>query len=80
MGSLWEIARSTFAAGSPGAVLWQLMFLGIIGFLLSYIAAAVGQGQISRMINVSTLFASVIMVASVIVRAIIAVAGIAGFN
>lgn len=80
MGGLWEIARQTFAPGSPGAVLWQLMFLGVIGYFLGYIVSAVGQGQIGRMINVGTVFAAVIMVASVIIRAIVAVAGIAGFK
>jgi hypothetical protein len=77
---MWEIARSTFAIGTPGSVLFQLMFIGVVGFLLSYIASAVGKGQISRMIDVGSLFAAVIMVVSVIVRAIVAVAGVAGFK
>lgn len=80
MGGLWEIARGTFSVGSPGAVLWGLMFLAVTSFFLSYITQAVGKGQISRMIDVGSLFAAVIMVAGVIVSAIVAVAGIAGFR
>ena len=80
MGGLWELARSTFAPGSPGAVLWQLMFLGVVGYFLSYITAAVGKGQISRMIDVGATFAAVILVVGVVVGAIVAVAGIAGFR
>lgn len=80
MGGLWEIARSTFAPGSPGAIMWGLMFVGVVGYFLSYITAAVGKGQISRMIDVSTMFVAVIMVAGVVVAAIVAVAGIAGFR
>jgi hypothetical protein len=80
MDSLWAIARQTFAPNSPGAALWALMFVAVVGFLLSYIATAVGKGQISRMIEVSTMFTAVIMVANVVVKAIIAVAGVAGFR
>ena len=80
MAGLWEIARSTFAPGSPGAVLWALMFLGVVGYFLSYIASAVGQGQISKMINVATLFIAVGLVANVVLKAITAVAGLAGFK
>lgn len=76
---MWEIARQTFAYGQPGAVLWQLMFIGVVGYFLAYITTALGKGQISKMIDVVTTFAAVSIVVAVVYGAIVAVSKLAGF-
>lgn len=80
MRDIWEIARQTFAPGSPGAVLFALMFIAVVGFFLSYIASAVGKGQVARMIDVAIMFAAIIAVAGVAYNAIVTVAKLAGYN
>lgn len=76
---LWEIARNTFAPSAPGAVLWSLMFIGVVSFFLSMITTAAGKGQIARMIDVSTILVAVITVALLAYKAIMSVATLAGF-
>ena len=80
MGPIWEIGRATFSVGSPGAVVFALMFLGLIGYLTSYVLSAVGKGQLAALINLVVMFAGIIMVVGTIVAAIVAVAGVAGFK
>ena len=80
MGPIWEIGRATFSVGSPGAVVFGLMFLGLIGYLTSYILSAVGKGQLAALINLVVMFVGITMVVGTIVAAIVAVASVAGFR
>ena len=74
-----QLAVGTFGIGGPGAVLVQLMLIGIVGWLLSYLTLAAGQGQISGMIKVVTIFTCIGMVAKSAWGAIKTVAAIAGY-
>ena len=77
MGPIWEIARNLFTG--PGAVLWELMFTAVGGYFLSYLAAAVGNIQVSRMIGLTAMFISVALVVNTAIKAIVAVAKMCGF-
>jgi hypothetical protein len=54
MGRLGEIGWRLFGPGGAGAVVLDLMLLGLFEPLASYLVAAVGSGNISRLIKSCT--------------------------
>ncbi len=75
---LVTLARDTFSVGGPGAVMFQLMFIGVIGWMLFKVLEAVGQGQIANMLKIVTVFVCIVMVAGQVWRAIQVIGSIAG--
>lgn len=73
-----QLAYETFGPGGPASVLIQLMLIGVVSWLLSYITTAAGKGQISNMIQVVTTFICISIIASVAWNTIVVVARIAG--
>jgi hypothetical protein len=78
MGGLTKIAAETFAFGGPGAILFQLMLIGVVSWLLAYVCAAVNKGQIADMIRVVSLFLGIGMITAEALKVILAIAKIAG--
>lgn len=78
--TLNQIAASTFGTGGVGVVLIQLMLCAVVGWLLTYIASAVGQGQIAGMIRIATVFICISLVADTAWKAIKVVAAMAGIK
>jgi len=68
-----EIAKTTFGPGGPGVVIAELMLIAVVGWLCSYIARAVGKGQIADMINIAAVFSCIAVIAGVAWNAINAV-------
>jgi hypothetical protein len=60
---MFEIAKHTFGFGGEGAILIQLMFLGVGAWLLSEVTSAAGQGRIASIIRVTGLLAGIMLVA-----------------
>ncbi len=48
---MWDVARSTFAVGGPGAIIIQLTFIAVVSWLSSMITNAIGKSQISSIIQ-----------------------------
>lgn len=68
------VAAQTFGAGGVGFAIVQLMLIAAFGALASYIASAVGQGQIASMIKMVTVFCCIAIVINSIWHAVAAVA------
>lgn len=75
-----QLAYETFGPGGPGSVLIQLMLIGVVSWLLSYITTAAGKGQISNMIQAVTTFVCIGIIAGVAWSTILTVAKIAGLG
>ncbi len=74
-----EIARNTFTWGGPGAILFQLMLLGVVGgWALASITHAVGQGQVARLISVGCIFVALSLVFSLAWNVVLTVARAVG--
>ncbi|MHB1042372.1 MAG: hypothetical protein ACYC0Q_05995 [Eubacteriales bacterium] len=67
-------AAATFGPGGAGFSIVQLILLAAFGALASYITSALGQGQISSMIKLVTVFSCIAIVIAVVWKAISAVA------
>ena len=78
--TLMEMAFTLFGPGGKAAVLIYLMLVAVVGWLLSYIAQAAGQGTIAGMIKTTGLFICIALVANVAWDAIKVVGRIAGFK
>jgi hypothetical protein len=72
------VASATFAAGGPGFAIVQLLVIAAFGSLVGYILSALGQGQISNMTKLLTVFACIGIVIAQVMKAIGAVAGAFG--
>lgn len=75
-----QLAYETFGPGGPGAVLIQLMLIGVVSWLLSYITQAAGKGQISNMIQIVSRFICIGIIAATAWNTIMTVARIAGLG
>lgn len=65
---------ATFGPGGAGFSIVQLILLAAFRALASYITSALGQGQISSMIKLVTVFSCIAIVIGVVWKAISAVA------
>lgn len=68
------VASQTFGPGGAGVAIVQLLLIAGFGTLCGYITSALGQGQISGMVKLVTVFSCITLVISVIWKAIAAVA------
>lgn len=73
-----EIARGVFLG--PGAVVIEIALLAIGGWAMSYIAQALGKGQLARLIHIAMLFAAFCIVINTLWNALSAVARVFGIN
>lgn len=58
-GTRSEIAKATFMTGGIVALIPQLTFIAIVGYLFALVADAVGQSQISGMIKLVTVLSCI---------------------
>jgi hypothetical protein len=72
------IAAETFSVGGAGGAIVQLLLIAGFGTLASYIVSALGQGQISSMVKLVTVFSCIGLIINVIWQAISAVANAFG--
>lgn len=72
------IARNVFLG--PGSVVIEIALLAIGGWLMSYLAQAVGKGQLARLIHISMMFAAFVIVVNTLWTALTAVAKVLGIN
>lgn len=70
------IAEQTLT--TVGLPVVQLLLLSAFGWISSYIAAALGQGQIAGMIKVATVFSCIVLVVGIVLGAISKVANAFG--
>jgi hypothetical protein len=68
----------TFGTGGAGQPIVTLVCIATVGSLSSTIAGALGQGQISNMIKLVTVFSCISLVINVVWKAISALASAAG--
>lgn len=73
-----DIARGLFLG--PGAVVIEIALLAIGGWLMGYIAQAVGKGQLARLVHIAMLFAAFVIVVNTLWNALTAVARVLGIN
>lgn len=71
-----EISRSLFS--HQGAVIVQIALLAVGGWLMSYIAEAVGKAQLARLINMAAIMVAFGLVVGTIWSALSAVAKVLG--
>lgn len=65
---------ATFGPGGVGFSIVQLILLAAFGALASYVTSALGQGQISSMIKLVTVFSCIAIVIGVVWKAISSIA------
>jgi hypothetical protein len=68
------VAAQTFGSGGAGFAIVQLMLIAAFGALSSYIASALGQGQVASMIKMVAVFSCIAIVIHSVWKAIAAVA------
>lgn len=51
---MWQIAKSTFAAGGDGAVIITIAFIAVGGWLFGNLVSSLGRGRAAQLINVAT--------------------------
>jgi hypothetical protein len=73
-----EIARTLFTGG--GAVILQLMFLGLAGWIGSYFSSAVGKGQLAQLIHLAVLFVAFTIVVKTLFDALKAASQVLGLG
>ncbi len=76
--TLGGIAAQTFSSGGAGSAIVQLVCLAAFGSLSTYVASALGQGQIASMIKLVTVFCCISTVVGVVWSAISQIAGAFG--
>lgn len=72
------VAAQTFSSGGAGAPIVQLLVIAGFGSLSGYVASALGQGQISNMIKLVSVFSCIGIVISQVIKAISAIASAFG--
>lgn len=68
------IAAQTFSTGGPGSSIVQLLLLASFGSLTSYVASALGQGQIASMIKLLSVMGCIGIVIAQVMSAVNAIA------
>ena len=75
-----SVMAATFGSGGPGYSVVQLLVLASFGSLSSYIASALGQGQISNMIKLLTVFGCISIVIIQVINALRTIANAFGVS
>lgn len=71
-----QIAGDLFRG--PGAIVIQLALLAIGGWLMSYIAQALGKGQVAQLVHLAVIFTAFVLVVNLLFTALMAAGRVLG--
>ena len=77
---LFDIAKSTFSPGGPGAVMFQFTLIGLVSWLLNYLLHAINKGAFADLVKVAALLACIGIIGGLAYNVLMTIAGIAGLN